>query len=319
MDILAIFEFKYCKDNQFNKHKSKMKKSIYMLLILFIGHGIYAQESLNTTHLIELGKHYSSFMFANDPSKELVKKLGKNYDDNLSKSVDFVKEVTESNNKILKDKFLKLPDSTTLKVIYIIDALHQNNHIDNPKDPTHLVDSLKNVDVPTHFLIDQYYETIFTSVGNKNKPFDMSKVNFQMSELGLSTDRQKAIFYLRCMDMCGSEIFGYMNIVNPPNTEKALEYINKFPQFDGLLYYQYSNLQFEDFQMKIFNDKGVQSYKSHFINELFKTLLSHAICLQNEGSKEDVQNLLISSQLKNESLWKYTELQDVLESIFQER
>jgi hypothetical protein len=116
--------------------------------------------------------------------------------------------------------------------------------------------------------------------------------------------------------MCGKEIFGFMNIVNPPNTEKALSYIDKFPNFDGLEYYQYTDFQFEDFELEIFNDSGLQSYKKYFINKLFETLLNHAICLNNERSKEEVQNFLISSPLKDRSLWKYTEHQELLESIF---
>ncbi|PHR23164.1 MAG: hypothetical protein COA38_17260 [Fluviicola sp.] len=257
-------------------------------------------------------------MFANDASKELIKKLGKEYNDYLSTSLLFVKEVTKSKNKILSDKFLKLPDTNTLRVIFIIDALHQNPHLENPLDPSQIVDSLVDKKIPYHLLIDQYYQTIFTSVGNKNKPFDMSKVNFKMDEYGLNNDRQKTMFYLRCMDACGSQIYGFMNIVNPPNTEKALDYIEKFPQFDGLKYYQYTDLHFGDFQLEIFNDKGLQSYKSHFINELFKTLLNHAVCLNKEGDKQDVQDFFISSPLKDETLWKYTELQEVLKSIFKE-
>jgi len=256
-------------------------------------------------------------MFTNDASKELIKKLGKEYDDNLNLSVLFVKEVTKSNNKILSDDFLKLPDTTTLEIIYIIDALHQNRHSENPMKPIQVVDSLINEDIPFNFLVDQYYETIFTSVGNKNKPFNMSKVNFKMSEYDLN-DVQKSIFYLRCMDACGSQIYGFMNIVNPPNTKKSLEYIEKFPQFDGLDYFQYTELYFDDFQMKIFNDKGVQSYKDHFINELFQTLLNHALCLSKEGRQTEVQDFLINSPLRDENLWKHTEFQDVLKSIFKE-
>lgn len=297
--------------------KITMKNILSITIGLFLYVNAYSQDTLNKNHIIELGKYYSRFMFANDASKELIKNLGKDYNDNLTNSVLFVKEVTKSNNRILSDKFLTLPDTNTLRVIYIIDALHQNPHLENPLDPTQVVDSLINIDIPFHFLVDQYYQTIFTAVGNKNKPFDMSKVNFKMSEYKLN-DEQKAIFYLRCMDACGSQIYGYMNIVNPPNTKKALEYINKFPKFDGLDYYQYTDLYFDDFQMEIFNDKGLQSYKSYFINKLFETLLNHAVCLSKEDNQQAVQDFLIGSSLKDETLWKFTELQEVLKSIYKE-
>lgn len=299
--------------------KKSIMKLLYLTVVIIISQDAYSQGSINKSHIIELSKYYSRFMFANDASKELSKQLGSQYDNNLATSVSFIKEVTKSNNKILSDKFLVLPDSTTLKVIFIIDALHQAPHLAVPREANDIVDSLLNKQISLELLTDQYYQTIFTSVGNKNKPFDMSKVNFRMSEYGLASDRQKGIFYLRCMDMCGSQIFGFMNIVNPPNTEKALQSINKFPTFDGLNYYQYTDLQFSDFQMEILNDKGLQSYKDHFINDLFETLLNHAVCLSKEKGQEEVQDFLLSSSLKDKSLWIHTELQQVLESIFKEQ
>ena len=294
-----------------------MKRFLYLAAGLFLSMNVYSQVALNNNHILELGTYYSRFMFANDASNELVKKLGKDYNDNLTNSVLFVKEVTKTKNKILSDKYLKLPDTVTLKVIYMIDALHQNPHLKNPLEPAQIIDSLLKADIPYHLLVDQYYHTIFTSDGNKNMPFNMSKVNFKMSEYNLN-DRQKAIFYLRCMDACATQIYGYMNIVKPPNTKTALQYIEKFPKFDGLAYFQYTDLHFDDFQMEIFNDQGLQSYKGYFINKLFETLLNHAICLAKEAKQDEVQNFLISSSLKDETLWKYTEFQDVLKSIFKE-
>lgn len=294
-----------------------MKNIFSLAITLFLSANVYTQDKLNKNHLIELGKHYSSFMFGDDASKELIEKLGKDYNDNLTNSVLFVKEVTKSNNKILSDKFLKLPDTNTLRVIYIIDALHQNPHLNNPLDPSQVVDSLIDKEIPFNFMVDQYYQTIFTAGANKNKPFDMSKVNFKMSEYGLN-EEQKAFFYLRCMDACGSQIYGYMNIVKPPNTKKALEYIKKFPKFDGLDYYRYTNLYFDDFKLEIFNDKGFESYKSYLINNLFINMLNHAICLNKEENQQALQDFFINSTLKDESLWKFTELQEVLKTIFKE-
>ena len=240
-----------------------MRKLILTLTLTLFGSTAFCQtETLNSEHLLELGKHYSSFMFRNDPPKQTSKSLGKEYNENLSGALNFVKEVTASDNKILSQKFLTLPDSNTLRVIYIIDAIHQNAHVTNSKKPKTIVDSLKNAEIPYHFLVDQFYSSIFTSVGNKNKPFNLSKVNFDLKSYGLKSALHRSIFYLRCMEMCSAQIFGFMNIVNPPNTEKALSYIEKFPKFNNLSYFQFADLGFEDFQMQIFNDKGIITYKA---------------------------------------------------------
>lgn len=296
-----------------------MKAFFISSLIFFTSQILHGQEGLNKEHIIELSKYFNNYQLINDNSKESIQKLGENFENELTNSVTFIKEITKTENDILTDKFLKLPDSTTLKVVYIIEALLINPYLETPKDPELLVDSLLKVDINYQYLIDNYYHLIFNSNSNKNQPFNMSKVNFKMNEYGLNTTQNKAIFYLRCMSECGSQIFGYMNIVSPPNTKEALKYIKRFPRFDGLMYYQYSDLFFEDFEMVISIDRGLQSYKNYFINNLFNLLLSHGFCLKKEKNDKEVQDFLLSSVLKDESLWKYTELTEVLESIFEKK
>ena len=296
-----------------------MKNILFWIVLIYAPVSCIGQ-TLNNEHIIELGQHYRNFMFRNSPPKSTLKKLGKDYSKNMRGALDFIKESTKSNNKLLTSKFLTLPDSTTLRIIFIVDALHQNPHKKKSMEPLHIVDSLKTCKIPYHELVDQYYSTLFTSAGNKNKPFNLTKVNFKMKKYNLTSDKLKGIFYLRCMSFCGSQIFGYMNIVNPPNTSKALNYINKFPTFDDLKYYQYTDLYFKDFEMEIFNDKGVQSYKDYFIDELYSTLLNHLICLNKEKKdSEAILDLLLGSILKDSNLYKHTSHKETLERLFKKQ
>ena len=277
-------------------------------------------QNLDSDHLIELGKFYSSYMFMSNPPKTVEKDLGDDFNEDFEGAVAFIKEAAKSNNKLLSDKYLLLPDTVTLKIIYIVDALHQNPHREKPLTPNTLIDSLLNSPTPLFELADEYYSTLFTAVGNKNKPFNMSKVNFSLDEYGLNSDLLKGIFYLRCMDFCGSQIFGYMNIVKPPNTEKAFDYIGKFPKFNHSEYFRYTDLYFEDFEMELFNDKGMQSYKDYYIDKLYSTLLNHLICLDKESKDEGAINeLLLGSILKTSTLYKHTSYKETLESIFKKQ
>lgn len=293
-----------------------MKNILFTLSLLSSTLIASAQSTLNTQHIIELGKYYSEYMLSQEPSEEMNEKFGTDFEENLQQATAFIKETATKKNELLTDKFLKVPDSTTLKVIYIIDALHQNPHLKSPKDPVELVDSLKMAQIPMQYLIDEYYQTIFTSIGNKNLPFNLSKIDFDLNAYGLENDQYKGIFYLRCMEMCGKQIFGFMNIANPPDTKKALSYIKKYPKFNGQEYYKYKNFGFDDFQMEIINDKGEESYKSYFITKLYSTLLSHLVCLKKgHKSDKDINDLLLNSILNEESLYGYTIQKDLLESI----
>ena len=121
------------------------------------------------------------------------------------------------------------------------------------------------------------------------------------------------------MSYCETEIWGYMNIAKPANTKKSFDYIKKFPKFNGLKYYQFTDLNFPDFEM-IIEDQGKQSFKAYYIDKYYDLLLSHLICLKKEGAKEkEVNDLLLGSILKDSNFYKYTKHKDILEGIFKEQ
>lgn len=277
----------------------------------------FAQSSSNDK-VIELGKIYKDFMFRNDPPKSVISQTKKNTPDNLKKSSDFIIETVTFKNKLLKKEYLTLPDSQTLKTLYIIRAVNFNMREDNPIDNNVLIDSLKNKTIEKYELVDNYYSMLFTGVGNKNQPFNFSRINFTLNDYMLSDETEKGILFLKCMDLCGTSIWGYMNIVKPPNTKEAMQYINHFPKFNSQPYYQYNDFSFTDFEMKITEEKEKESYKSYYINKHYETLLYHLMCLHKEGGTEDEKNdLLLGSILKNQNYYKYSEHKETLESIFQ--
>jgi hypothetical protein len=277
-------------------------------------------QSNDNSKLIELGKSYKDFMFRNEPTKDLLKEMKNNVPENLKVSTDFIVQAITTDNKLLKKPFLTLPDEQSLKSIYIIRSINLNVRDEKQIDNNKLIDSLTKNNIPIYELVDNYYEMLFTSVGNKNKPFDFSSFDFKLKEYNLKDDTQKGIFFLRCMDYCGRTIWGFMNIPKPPNTQKAYGNIKLFPKFNGQPYYQFSDLYFPDFEMNIIKDKGLQSYKGYYLDRYYETLLSHLICLNKEdGSENEKNNLLMGSILKENNLYKYTKYKSTLESIFKEQ
>lgn len=275
-------------------------------------------QTNNNAKLIELGRTYKDFMFRNEPGKETFKDIKTDIPEDIKTATDFIVQTITTKNKLLTKQFLSRPDDQTLKQIFIIRAVNLNLREENQMDNNKLIDSLAAANIPVYELVDNYYGMLFTAVGNKNQPFDLSKVDFKLKDYNLKDDTEKGILFLRSMDICGKTIWGYMNVVNPPNTQKAYENIKKFPKFNGQPYYQYTDFYFPDFEMKIIVDKGVQSYKSHYLDKYYETLVYHLISLNKEnGSEKEINDLLLGSILKNNNLYKYTKYKDDLESIFQ--
>ena len=258
-------------------------------------------------------------MFRNQPTKDVLKEIRSIVDADMAPVADFVAQTITPKNSILHAKYLKRPDDATLKSLYIIRKVSQNLGEKEPVDNKQLIDSLTNANVPIYELVDNYYEMIFTSDGNKNQPFNLSKMDFKMSDYGLKDDTEKGIFFLKCMNYCGKTIWGYMNIAKPMNTQKAYEFIKKFPKFNGRPYFFYRDFYFDDFEMVVIKSKGVQSYKSYYLDKYYETLLYHLVCLNKEGgSQKDIDDLLLGSILKERSLYSYTQYKETLEEIFKE-
>ena len=296
-----------------------MIKSVLTFLALFFTILTFGQTN-NNDKLIELGKTYKDFMFRNEPTKQVFKDIKGNSTENLQTATDFIVQTITTKNKLLTQQFLSRPDDQTLKQIFIIRAINLNLREENQVDNNKLIDSLNTASIPTYELVDNYYGMLFTAVGNKNQPFNFSKMDFKLKDYNFKDDTEKGIFFLRCMRDCNSVIWGYMNVVKPPNTHEAYGNIKKFPQFNGLPYYQYSDLYFTDFEMNIVRDNGKQSYKSYYLDKYFETLMFHLICLNREGGTEkEKKDLLLGSILKERNLYKYTKYKDTLEDIFKEQ
>ncbi len=296
---------------------NNMKKILSLFLFCCITLSFYGQNSHQ--QMIFLAKTYSNFMFRNQPTKMVLKELQGITDPDMKATVDFITQTITTKNKILSTKYLKRPDDHTLKQIYIIRAISLNLNEKKPISNDSLIDSLVNAAIPVYELVDNYYEMVFLTVGNKNQPFDLSKMNFKMNDYQLKDDTERGILFLKCMRLCGTTIWGYMNIAKPMNTAEAYKYIKKFPKFNGQPYYQYTDFSFDDFEMVIIKDNGRESYKGYYLNKYYETLLYHLLCLRKEGGTEkEIQDLMLGSILRKRNLYSYTEYKDILEDMFKE-
>ena len=294
-----------------------MKKISIYLILTVISITSYAQNEIDK--LVEFGKAYKNFMFINSPTNEFLKNLESNVPSNMMATKDFIIQTIEPKTKIIDKKYLTLPNDETLKYIYVIRQINYNIHDGEPITNHEVAKEYLQKDISRNELINAYYGMVFASYGNKIKPFNMSKINFRLSDYNLSNDTEKSIFFLRCMEFCGKNIWGLINIAKPANTKDAYELITKFPTFDGMKYYQYNDFNFTDFEIAIIKDKGLMSYKEYYIDKYYEILLSHLLCLQKEKrSEKEYHELLLGSILKDKKLYKYSKNKDTLESLFTE-
>jgi hypothetical protein len=291
------------------------KKLTILLLFAFSIQSTFANDLDNG--IIELGKIYRNFVFRNNPTDLTFKKLDEINSPELLTTKNFVKECISPNNELTSEKFLKIPDEQTLLNLYLIMKVNANIREKEPKDNKELLKEWREKNVQRYELVENYYSMVFSGIGNKNQPFDLSNVDFVIDNYNLKDETEKGIFFLTAMNLCYYQIWGYMNVVKPPNYKKALSSIENYPKFNGQEYYEYKYFGFPDFEMQIEKDKGKESYKHYFINRFYKTLIYHHQCLnQKRRTRKDAENLALDSILKEKNYYEYSENQDYLNGLF---
>lgn len=288
--------------------------NIALIICLFL-----SSTDPSVRDLIDLSKVYNEYQA---PSKALSKAaeatINKQQGTTLLNTALFIKEICTSNNDILRSKYLSKPDQNTLQNFHIICKINYRLFLHEDFDTTKFTEDLLEENLSPYESLSIYYQAIFASAINKNRPYDFSNLNFRTDTLKFSDQQEKGIFFLEFVDRLGFQIIAFVKYAKKPNYSSGYDYLNKMPKIDGKAYYFYSDFDFPD-QTMFLNSKK-QSYKNYHMEMYYEVLLSHfKILTNNAGTISAAQELVSSSILSNKSYYKYcrnrVELGDILKSI----
>lgn len=288
------------------------------ILIILISQSAYGQTDIYKSEIIKLAKIYKSY-HVSQPTDSIYNQLDSIEIEELIGAKIFIKELIKEKNNIADDKFITKPDSSTLRNLYLIRGLTWNmfnSQFGGTENEKFGLDSLLAETTNYHEQFANYYSMLYTSILNKNRPLDMSTINFDLDKYNFENDEEKGIFFLESMETLGTLISGYFYI-DPPNFEKAMSIIKNYPTFDDQEYYKFKNVDFEDFDFTYSSKDPKGSYKKYQLNKLMNTILSHAMCLSQDAKTMDkMQNIIGNSILINRDYWKYYEAPEILEQIY---
>lgn len=215
---------------------------------------------------------------------------------------------------VLSPEYLTLPDRDALKLIFAVDSVHQTSGDDPRPDPAGVARAALSDEHDIRRLAHNYYRMLFTLVGNKVRPFDLSGYDFDPLTYTGGDAELAAVFYLEAMRMSRKHIWGLLNIASPPNSSGAAEMIAGFPRFGGEPYYAFTAVDPGDFSAYMAG--RYQPYRPYYINELYGLLLSHLRVLMETGaSREDAVEFVTRSIINQPQYHQYFEAPDVLASL----
>lgn len=292
-----------------------MKKiiAIGILSVLFF-QTAFSQSNPLDNSLLELAKIYKKFNRQTSPPNEVYAKLKSLKNPQTKTTVEFIRQAITNNNNLTNKSFLTLPDSNSLRCLYIIRQTSLRLSNGESQNSIELVKEIENVSFNTNELTACYYSMLFTAILNKNQPFNLGKTNFQLDKYGLRDEASKGIFVLQLINVCSKAL--YLEDTSKNNYTNVFQIIQKFPKINGLDYYKFTDFNFPDFTVQI--GEKPESYKSYYMDKYFNVLFTHLDCIENcqKVRTAATKKELINTSILNEAAYrKYCRNQETLKKV----
>lgn len=293
-------------------------KNIFTVIAVFITFSITAQDLNTTQEIINLAKIYRGnhgLSGLDDDSKSIFDKYNNTEFETVAK---FIEESTKKKNRIIEPEFLTRPDSSTLKIFHTIIMVNYNMYESDPMDNEKVAEKYLKKDISVYEQIQQYYGSLFVSVINKNRPFDYSNLNWNLTELGLKDDKEQAVFFLVFMDKLGSQISSFYGAMRGPNWDGIENYVKLLPKINGKNYYEFDAFYFKDFKMTIY--KKNRYFKEYYMPKFYDILVAHILMMeQKEFDRTEITKFLLTSILSQKQYYEYCTRMDVVNGYLKEK
>jgi hypothetical protein len=253
-----------------------MVRKALVLLFLTTCQITFSQHRQLNYELIRLGRIYALYSGSKKDAASTVTKqtIYEGMPDDQVKTREFLNETTLSQNNIINEKFLTLPDTLTLRNLYVIRSVAWNQGKLQKKDLA-LVDSLLEKTIPYNDLVSCYYNILFSAVVAKNTPLYLSKIDFNTESYNLKSRAEKAIFFLESMSAFSLLFNSAMESGNKLEKMNALAVFDHFPSYDGKPYYKFAKLDFDDFDYAINPEGSTLSYRTFYLYIYMRLLDFH--------------------------------------------
>jgi hypothetical protein len=232
----------------------------------------------------------------------------------LSHVIDLMLAEGKQDSTILQKRFLNKPDNDELKLWYTISMIHYNR-IDTGKTPLpdpEIARKTLSDSVAEPLLVDAYYYHINTGLSMLFNTADLSHFNFDLDNLGLKNDTEKAIVFYKMMDAIANARFRVLQYMK--NNKRIDEFANRMPTFNGKPYYYYTNLDIPDFTDP--NYTGKETYQSRYVGGVINTLLIHFQAMAALGDKFHARELYFNSILHKPEFFKYSQSKETLQTLY---
>lgn len=273
-----------------------------MLALFFNASAKLKTSGKEFENLIKLGETFGK---KDDLSaKDYQAELDENKLPELANVIARMKAFKAADTSLMNPAIYNRPQGDDLVRWTVINQVARNSNSSNSKVNAEDIGkavinatTFKEIDFVILFYIDykNALEELF-------KETDLSAYNFNMATMGLKGEQEKAAFYLISLN---AYIPKMVHLVEIPDYESMLGYFAKLPKYNGKAYNLYKSFSYEDFKVKILDDK---SFNKSYLDNAFLLQMLHYFAIEDKESKSEAKNFYKASLISNSELMKFSVL-----------
>ena len=251
-------------------------------------------------NLIALSEILSSN--TNMVGKDFKKSVEKLRSPNLNHMIDALIAIGNADKSLLTAKFLAKPSELELKYWYVLREIHYNNVSKEAtkRNSKEIAKEVLEQNIDSRWLLDNYYYRMHGGIATIYNDLDLSSYNFNLDDLGLKDETEKAIFFL---SITNSLTQRFRVLMMMKNYDKLLEYAGKLPSFNGKPYYDYHTFAINDFDWIGYGKS--ESYLNSKLGNLYETLSGHFTALASKDKNQEMRTLYFDSILSKPQYFKH--------------
>lgn len=262
-------------------------------------------QTTNVDKLFNFNNIVGGYRYANvEPEGDVLQKLKNEKAKEYQYVSSLVVTAFENPDSLLTEKYLTIPDSSSLRLIYKLNALYYTSFQKNESQQKKMLDSLNVASISQPDLVHSYYNFLFSFL--KKQSIDYSSVDIDLNKCVPGDSVGQIILFLTAVNICSMSIKSNPNLQSESLMEALENEYKRFPKFNKKPFYEMTAFPIIDFQVNFYQGIGISSFYRNRLTWYFMLLMGYYYVVKEEsGETAAINKVWLKTALQNAELYSF--------------
>lgn len=287
------------------KHKMNVITKALICVFLAVASPGFGQKA-DPDKIINLHNLSGQYRWANgEPEAHHLQELKNESTKEFKFLSNLVADAFENPDSLLTEKYFILPDSSNLRLAYILNALYFNYSLLETQQKK-LIDSLQVAAIRQPDLVHSYYDLLFALAGKRTTSVDLSKVDIDLNRCVPDDTIGQSILFLKFMSK------PLVNLKPEPDSQhlslsEGIEAaFKRYPTFNQKPFFEMTGFPIPDFQVQFYQGIGLSGFYKQTLTSYFYLLYGYYYAVEKDfGTPEATERVWFKTALHRSELYPF--------------